>query len=808
MDPLSITTGVLAIATAAAQISKALSHLRAFGEVPRQLYALKNEVSDLEVVLRQIDYASKQSTLVQDADTEPLDRLLDRAKMHLADLATRLERLASAAIKKSLIWLKEENAFKRLQVDIHTVKTSLSLVLGVANSQDLHHIILELRQVTFLTASSRHLQQRSSDELVHTLNTHQNVINARMDQKFDELNARLDAFGRYALGESNPVLSPTGDGEAEQPPSKIESLRVVINQHAPCQNWCPCQCHAKQRRTKTVPGIMESLLGTMFVGYSGLPVLNKPCDFRGCRHQQHASASIEYWFPWWLVSKNIKIQFKYLPNVGPQLQLATLRRVPDTALSVAYARQGNIDGLRFLFHDGLASPRDISDSRGFSLIRWALYGGMHQYETVKFLLSQGAQVDDEACAYSLPRSYDNVWDFTIRGKCTPVQQHELRCITQSASSSTDRDDWVTEQNFPLIHRIILGISSKPLADEIAENPTAVYLKDAQGRTALDWATARAQLSDMRLLIANGADPNSMDITGRTTVLHAVDSHVDEALQIVLEEGHADPNPKMPPGIFRSSPLTSSGFGGLTNMLRLLLKHGAEIDACNPEGMTALHSVASTQNVESALVLLEWGADLNAVSRNGRTPLTTAIVYNNHPVLRLFIERCYEFIITARFKGPQLLPVIAEYADLETLSILSSSYPFKLSLDLGQESLDNCRRILEARRDFDEKLKAAFEELVWIAKAEEEAIAGVAGSDVDSLAESGLYFSAKSSFHSDIAEAIAALRSARQSPEEGSQGEEDDEEDQAFVSPPYSPVEGERMAEVKGKLGVRVSGFEQ
>ena len=34
----------------------------------------------------------------------------------------------------------------------------------------------------------------------------------------------------------------------------------------------------KQRKIKTMPEIMESLIGTMFVGYAGLPVLNKPCD--------------------------------------------------------------------------------------------------------------------------------------------------------------------------------------------------------------------------------------------------------------------------------------------------------------------------------------------------------------------------------------------------------------------------------------------------------------------------------------------------------------------------------------------------
>lgn len=89
------------------------------------------------------------------------------------------------------------------------------------------------------------------------------------------------------------------------------------------------------------------------------------------------------------------------------------------------------------------------------------------------------------------------------------------------------------------------------------------------------------------------------------------------------------------------------------MLRPLLQYGAEPDAINPEGYTALHSIAATHNVDCALILLEWGADLNAVSTNGRTPLTTAIIYNNHPVLKLFVDRCYEYVATARLKGTSL-----------------------------------------------------------------------------------------------------------------------------------------------------------
>jgi len=245
------------------------------------------------------------------------------------------------------------------------------------------------------------------------------------------------------------------------------------------------------------------------------------------------------------------------------------------------------------------------------------------------------------------RSYDNVWDFVFRGKCKSKEQHALRCITEGGEG-----DWVEDQNFPLIHRIVFGLYSKSLAAELDENPIAVYVTDTQNRTALDWATARVQLEDMSLLLRYGADPNNMDITGRTPVLHAVDSHNVPCLRLILEAG-GHPNPTMPEGIFRSSPLTAAGFAGMPEMLKLLLDFEANPNACNPEGLTALHSVARTENVDCAHLLLEFGADLNAMSVNGRTPLITAVIYNNHPVLQLFIDRCYLYITTMRLTGRQI-----------------------------------------------------------------------------------------------------------------------------------------------------------
>jgi hypothetical protein len=89
MDPLSIIASVLTLATAAAQIGTAISRLRHFGEVPGKIYALKNEVSDLEVVLRQIGQALKQKSLAPDNAHGSLEQVLARTKGHLTDSPKR-----------------------------------------------------------------------------------------------------------------------------------------------------------------------------------------------------------------------------------------------------------------------------------------------------------------------------------------------------------------------------------------------------------------------------------------------------------------------------------------------------------------------------------------------------------------------------------------------------------------------------------------------------------------------------------------------------------------------------------------------
>lgn len=86
-------------------------------------------------------------------------------------------------------------------------------------------------------------------------------------------------------------------------------------------------------------------------------------------------------------------------------------------------------------------------------------------------------------------------------------------------------------------------------------------------------------------------------------------------------------------------------------------------------------------------------------------------------------------------------------------ILASSHTLKLPIDPEDENITASRHNLQQRWDYDERLSEAFEELIAIAQAEEMEVGSI-----DTIMESGLFVSARSSFHSELAEAITELNS--------------------------------------------------
>jgi hypothetical protein len=107
----------------------------------------------------------------------------------------------------------------------------------------------------------------------------------------------------------------------------------------------------------------------------------------------------------------------------------------------------------------------------------------------------------------------------------------------------------------------------------------------------------------------------------------------------------------------------------------------------------------------------------------------------------------------RSLGPDILPIIAEYADVETIYILASVNHLKVSYDVSFNSIAANRSLLEYRRDYNEQPANAFNELIIIASA-----AARETKSVESILESGFFLSAQSSINSKLAGAISTLDS--------------------------------------------------
>ncbi len=124
---------------------------------------------------------------------------------------------------------------------------------------------------------------------------------------------------------------------------------------------------------------------------------------------------------------------------------------------------------------------------------------------------------------------------------------------------------------------------------------------------------------MKLLLA-GADPNARD-GQRNTALHvAIREESGKAMETLLQSPATDVNAINQAG---ETPLMLAAIKGRLDWVRTLVQRGALV---NDAGWTALHYAAAGPNEHVVRWLLEQGAEVDARSPNGTTPLMMAAGY--------------------------------------------------------------------------------------------------------------------------------------------------------------------------------------
>ena len=153
-------------------------------------------------------------------------------------------------------------------------------------------------------------------------------------------------------------------------------------------------------------------------------------------------------------------------------------------------------------------------------------------------------------------------------------------------------------------------------------------------TPIDDLVMAAELDDPRAvtaLLRKGVDPNLTDSRGRTPLFTAVREGSQHALESLLGVPQLRIDAVNADG---ETPLMIAAIRGSLPAVRALVKRGAAI---NREGWTPLHYACSGPDNGVAAFLIANGAELNARSDNGTTPLMMAARYGSGDLVPLLLK---------------------------------------------------------------------------------------------------------------------------------------------------------------------------
>src|SRR6266571_2241416 len=85
------------------------------------------------------------------------------------------------------------------------------------------------------------------------------------------------------------------------------------------------------------------------------------------------------------------------------------------------------------------------------------------------------------------------------------------------------------------------------------------------------------------------------------------------------------------------PLVEAAKNGDKDGLRALVQRGADVNAAQGDGTTALHWASYRDDVQSADLLIRAGADVNAANDLGVTPLWTASQNGSAAMVRRLLD---------------------------------------------------------------------------------------------------------------------------------------------------------------------------
>lgn len=141
---------------------------------------------------------------------------------------------------------------------------------------------------------------------------------------------------------------------------------------------------------------------------------------------------------------------------------------------------------------------------------------------------------------------------------------------------------------------------------------------------------------VRYLLAHGAHPDAQDEEGFTALISAVRFGFTDIAAMLAERKGVIVNQTDRGGW---TPLMHAAWLDQPELVRMLIAHGAKIDAADRDGLTPLAIAAQNGKVKGALALIDAGADVNEpVAKGGYTPLMLTTISGSTELAEALIGR--------------------------------------------------------------------------------------------------------------------------------------------------------------------------
>jgi ankyrin repeat protein len=136
---------------------------------------------------------------------------------------------------------------------------------------------------------------------------------------------------------------------------------------------------------------------------------------------------------------------------------------------------------------------------------------------------------------------------------------------------------------------------------------------------------------VKALIDKGANINAKDKNGRTALMWASEKGYTEIVKLLREKGAIGT-------IKIDLYLIESAQKGDIAGVNALLNKGADVNAKDKDGWTALMEASNNGHTEIVKALIDKGANINAKDKNGRTALMWASLFGNTEIVKMLLNK--------------------------------------------------------------------------------------------------------------------------------------------------------------------------